>query len=225
MNIMQTGGNTTIIAKITKTLIQEVMIMEVQQVLEKNRTMHDMMRRATVDALDMQQAAEQLHSLLQCGVYMIDKDGNPVKLKFVGNHGDCSSDSDYAEYRYVPGGTEGSTELHTCGGHIRITHLCRGRTYTIREESVPENSVFVREATDTTPIEKEYKIACSENDSPSSRSETHLIVDKQTRVTFEKKDAKYNYLIPDEKTTFEDGEDGIIELEITNKSPLFVDLL
>ena len=49
--------------------------MEVQQVLEKNRTMHDMMRRATVDALDMQQAAEQLHSLLQCGVYMIDKDG------------------------------------------------------------------------------------------------------------------------------------------------------
>ena len=65
MNIMQTGGNTTIIAKITKILIQEVMIMEVQQVLEKNRTMHDMMRRATVDALDMQQAAEQLHSLLQ----------------------------------------------------------------------------------------------------------------------------------------------------------------
>ena len=34
--------------------------MEVQQVLEKNRVMHDMMRRATVDALDLQQAAEQL---------------------------------------------------------------------------------------------------------------------------------------------------------------------
>ena len=81
MNIMQTGGNTTIIAKITKTLIQEVMIMEVQQVLEKNRTMHDMMRRATVDALDMQQAAEQLHSLLQCGVYMIDKDGEVLGMR------------------------------------------------------------------------------------------------------------------------------------------------
>ena len=55
--------------------------MEVQQVLEKNRTMHDMMRRATVDALDMQQAAEQLHSLLQCGVYMIDKDGEVLGMQ------------------------------------------------------------------------------------------------------------------------------------------------
>ena len=81
MNIMQTGGNTTIIAKITKTFIQEVLIMEVQQVLEKNRTMHDMMRRATVDALDMQQAAEQLHLLLQCGIYMIDKDGELLGIR------------------------------------------------------------------------------------------------------------------------------------------------
>ncbi len=49
--------------------------MGVQQVLEKNRAMHDMMRRATVDALDYQQAAEQLHNLLQCSIYMVDKDG------------------------------------------------------------------------------------------------------------------------------------------------------
>lgn len=49
--------------------------MEVQQVLEKNRAMHDMMRRATVDALDFQQAADQLHNLLKCSIYMVDKDG------------------------------------------------------------------------------------------------------------------------------------------------------
>ena len=134
---------------------------------------------------------------------LYDKDGNPLKLQFVGNHGDCTTDDSYAEYRYVRGGTVGSTELHTCGGHLRINHLCRGRTYKVREESVPENSVFVLENTPSTPIEKEYKVACNEGDTPEHRSETHLILDKPTRVTFEKRDAKYNYLIADETTTFE----------------------
>lgn len=55
--------------------------MELQQVLEKNRAMHDMMRRATVDALDMQQAAEQLQGILQCGIYMIDKNGDLLGMK------------------------------------------------------------------------------------------------------------------------------------------------
>lgn len=55
--------------------------MELKQVLEKNRTMHDMMRRATVDALDLQQAVEQLHTLLQCGIYVIDKDGELLGMK------------------------------------------------------------------------------------------------------------------------------------------------
>ena len=55
--------------------------MEVQQVLEKNRTMHDMMCRATVDALDLQQVAEQLHQLLQCSIYMIDKNGALLGMK------------------------------------------------------------------------------------------------------------------------------------------------
>lgn len=50
--------------------------MEVQQILEKNRVMHDMMRRATVDTLDMQQVAEQLHDLLACGIYMVNRDGD-----------------------------------------------------------------------------------------------------------------------------------------------------
>lgn len=55
--------------------------MEMKQLLEKNRVMHDMMRRATVDALDVQQATEQLHQLMQCGIYMIDKDGAFLSMK------------------------------------------------------------------------------------------------------------------------------------------------
>lgn len=40
--------------------------MEMENVLEKNRTLHLMMQKATVDALDFQSAAEQLRQLLQC---------------------------------------------------------------------------------------------------------------------------------------------------------------
>lgn len=50
--------------------------MELEKVLEKNRTMHHMMQKATVDALDFQNAAEQLHSLLQCSIYVVNKDGD-----------------------------------------------------------------------------------------------------------------------------------------------------
>lgn len=49
--------------------------MELEQVLEKNRTMHYMMQRATVDALDVQAAAEQLQHLLQCSVYIMNQTG------------------------------------------------------------------------------------------------------------------------------------------------------
>ena len=50
--------------------------MELEKVLEKNRTMHHMMQKATVDALDFLNAAEQLHSLLQCSIYVVNKDGD-----------------------------------------------------------------------------------------------------------------------------------------------------
>lgn len=49
--------------------------MELEQVLEKNRVMHAMMQRATVDALDVQNAAEQLRHLLQCSVYIMNQGG------------------------------------------------------------------------------------------------------------------------------------------------------
>lgn len=49
--------------------------MEMESVLEKNRAMHLMMQKATVDALDVQAAAEQLHHLLQCSVYIMNQSG------------------------------------------------------------------------------------------------------------------------------------------------------
>lgn len=133
-----------------------------------------------------------------------DSKGNYLTLKKVRDVGDCSTDSSYSEYRYVKSDqtdTKG-TELHTCGGHIKITNLCRGNEYTVEEVSVPDGSVYVKENTESTPTSVKYKIPCTEGDKAQS-STTNLISDKPTRVRFEKRDSKYNYLIQDETTTFE----------------------
>lgn len=49
--------------------------MEMEKVLEKNRTMHHLMQKATVDALDFQHATEELRSVLQCSVYIMNQSG------------------------------------------------------------------------------------------------------------------------------------------------------
>ena len=140
-----------------------------------------------------------------------DQNGNYMQLIKVGNHGTCLTDDSYAEYRYVPQeylslltDAERATltsELHTCGGHIRITHLCRNKKYYIEEVSVPEDSVFTlpENPADRT---REYNIpCCGDSDTPSTS--TTVINDKGTRVRFEKRDSKYNHLILDETTTFQ----------------------
>ncbi len=145
-----------------------------------------------------------------------DEQGNYLKFVEVGTHITdntkvCLNDNDYREYRYITQdeiNALGSLanqltiteELHTCGGHIRITNLCRGKKYFVEETSVPEDSVFVLEDTEDTPT-AEYNIPCCE-DSTTPSSSTKIIEDKGTRVRFEKRDSKYNYLIPDETTTF-----------------------
>lgn len=133
-----------------------------------------------------------------------DSNGNYLTLKKVRDVGDCSTDSSYSEYRYVKSDQTDSkgTELHTCGGHIKITNLCRGNEYTVEEISVPDGSVYVKENTESTPTSVKYKIPCAEGDTNQSTT-TNLISDKPTRVRFEKRDSKYNYLIQDETTTFE----------------------
>ena len=146
-----------------------------------------------------------------------DANGNPLRVVKVGNHitdasKACLSDSDYAEYRYIPSyitnaqlaswGLEviENGVMHTCGGHIKVTHLCRGTKFYIEEISVPANSVFTlpEKAADRTA---EYNISCCEGETTQTTT-TNIIVDKGTRVRFEKRDSKYNYLIPDETTTF-----------------------
>lgn len=133
-----------------------------------------------------------------------DENGKYLTLKKVRDVGDCTSDSSYSEYRYVSSDQTDSngTELHACGGHIKITNLCRGKKYTMEEISVPEGSVYVKENTDNTPTSVEYKIPCTSGDT-THNSTTNIIKDKPTRVRFEKRDSKYNYLINDETTTFE----------------------
>ena len=138
-----------------------------------------------------------------------DENGNYLKLVKVGNNGSCLTDDSYAEYRYVtddllPLLTDAqranlTEELHTCGGHIKITHLCRGKKYYIEEVSVPENSVFVLPENEAART-REYNIPCCGDTTTSAV--TTIIEDKPTRVRFEKRDSKYNYLIPDETTTF-----------------------
>ena len=140
-----------------------------------------------------------------------DQNGNYMQLIKIGNHGTCLTDDSYAEYRYVPSEylsllteeerSKLTEELHTCGGHIRITHLCRNKKYYIEEVSVPEESVFTlpENVEDRT---REYNIPCC-GDTTTPSSSTQIINDKGTRVRFEKRDSKYNYLIPDETTTFQ----------------------
>ena len=140
-----------------------------------------------------------------------DQNGNYMRLIKVGNHGTCLTDDSYAEYRYVPQEyidllpdeekAKLTDELYTCGGHIRITHLCRNKKYYIEEVSVPDNSVFTLPENPEDRI-REYNIPCCGDTTTPPTSKT-VIVDKGTRVRFEKRDSKYNYLIPDETTTFE----------------------
>ncbi len=135
-----------------------------------------------------------------------DSNNRYLTLKFVKNHGNCLTEDSYSEYRYVYSSEQeqsGGSELHTCGGHMKITNLCRGNNYTVEEISVPEDSVYVKENTESTPTEVQYKIPCTDGSEVTQESTTKKIEDKPTRVRFEKRDSKYNYLIPDETTTFE----------------------
>ena len=150
-----------------------------------------------------------------------DSNGNYLKFVDIGSHitdsdKKCLKDDDYHEYRYITDAElnllseeERSQltiveELQTCGGHIRITNLCRGKSFTVEEVSVPEDSVFVleKDSNGKNP-QVTYTVPCCDNDTVTNKTTTTIIKDKGTRVRFEKRDSKYNYLIPDETTTFQ----------------------
>ena len=152
-----------------------------------------------------------------------DSSGNYLNFIYVGGTSTtCTSDSDYSIYRYVPGlslpsgvdanvfnyhtngnGLTITQTLHACGGHIKLIGLCRGETYTFEEIRVPDDSVYVLEKAGELNPSVCFEVPCSTDESEHRTSKTAVINDKPTRVTFEKRDGKYNYLIPDETTTFE----------------------
>ena len=120
------------------------------------------------------------------------------------NTGSCTTDASHSNYQYVANqNTPGlEYELHTCGGHIEITHLCRGQDWYIEEVSVSGKSVFILPETEEERTVKVELDCCNETSTPRP-SETVQINDKPTRVVFEKRDSKYGHLIDDETTTFE----------------------
>ena len=144
---------------------------------------------------------EEINAFDQITFKLKDANGNYLTLQKIGNSGSCNVEGSYAEYRYVPSdqsaGATG-TELHTCGGRIKITHLCRESTYVIEEVAVPNGTVF----TLTTPHpEVTYNIPKT-SPAEGATSVTQIISDTPTRVKFEKIDTKYGYLINDSTTTF-----------------------
>ena len=128
-----------------------------------------------------------------------DASNNNVSLVFVKNHGNCKTDDSYAEYRFIqsnetlPSGTSRVTDLHTCGGHIEVTHLCRGKTYTMVEKSVPENTVFQgtsAKAVFNIPFSKDGKNCC---DNTSRQTNTTAIIeDEPTEIRIYKKNYNPN---------------------------------
>lgn len=106
--------------------------------------------------------------------------------------------------------------LHTKDGTLKITHLCRESTYYIEEYKVPEHTVFILPTTikfdGTVPANWNwqghpyvtYKVSDKESTKKTSPySDTQVIDNTPTRILIYKKDSKYDYLIPDETTTFQ----------------------
>ena len=144
---------------------------------------------------------EEVSAFDQITFKLKDANGNYLTLQEVGNTGNCKTSNSYAEYRYVPSdNSDGSsgTSLHTCGGKIKITHLCRGTKYYIEETSVPSNTVFVLP---TPHLQVEYNIPTTSS-AITSTSNTQTISDVPTRIVFEKLDERTSTKINDETTTF-----------------------
>ena len=49
--------------------------MERQNVLEKSRVLHQLMQRATLDAIEIEYTAQRLQELLSCNTYIVSKEG------------------------------------------------------------------------------------------------------------------------------------------------------
>ncbi len=119
----------------------------------------------------------------------------------------------------VVGGYTCTKNLHTNGGDMKFTHLCKCETYVIEEYEVPDGTVFILPKANNNTCEAGYiivnkngktechpgktiKVCDCDNDDPES-SPPVIIEDLPTKQVFIKKDLKYNTIITDQRTTFE----------------------
>ena len=127
-----------------------------------------------------------------------DENGNYIKLLKVGNTGTCQTNDSLSEYRYISDEsllTESERnnltyDIYTCGGHIKITHLCRGKKYTIEEVEVPSNTVFTLpdnhpQIDYLIPFTDNNKMCCDNN--TITPTVTGVIENLPTRISLSKK--------------------------------------
>ena len=97
--------------------------------------------------------------------------------------------------------------INTYNGKLTITNLYRNSTYFIEEIKSTENFVLPNnlqyEGINWNSGHPVVKYILDDNEPELQESITREIENTPTRVRFEKRDSKYNYLISDETTTFE----------------------
>ena len=127
--------------------------------------------------------------------------------------GKCSSEGQ------TVGGLTCTQILHTSGGNMKLTHLCKCDDYYIEEVSVPDGSVFILPKLEGDTCQEGYmkvnnngKLECHPikaikvcdcDDETLESSPPVIIEDLPTKQVFIKKDLKYNTIITDQRTTFE----------------------
>ena len=144
-----------------------------------------------------------------------NKEGKIMKLKCSSNYeatGEHNEDRcRTGEYRYIPIDEDNTIEnMHTLDGKITITHLYRNEVYYIEEVSEDTEGDFILPDyltySEGLPFDHKghpvVKYIVPPNAPTDQASVTQIISNIPSRVIFQKRDSKYNYLIPDETTTF-----------------------
>ena len=134
-----------------------------------------------------------------------DENGNILRLQKTD-----TNDSDGNVYKYIQGNNTNTVErINTYKGKLKITGLASAKVYYIEEvkSTNTENFILPKDLSyENLPFNNQghpvVKYTLPANAPDDQMTVTREIENKPTRVRFEKRDSKYNYLIPDETTTF-----------------------
>ena len=142
-----------------------------------------------------------------------DSEGKKLTLKCIDEDGNIKNNTncETGYYRFLPVKENNIfEELQTLNGTFTVTHLYKNKTYYIEEiKSDDENNFILPDNftfSEAIPFDNnghpvvKYELP---NEKPATdESITRIISNIPTRVLIEKRDSKYDYLIPDETTTF-----------------------